>query len=296
MTPPPILVTGGTGMLGRHLVPRLRATGREIRVLSRHSHDPEPGVEYVTGDLVTGDGVDAAVAGIETIIHCAGTQKGDAEKTQHLVEAARAAGKPHLVFISVVGAERVPVVGFGRLPFAYFASKRATELVVEASGLPWTTLRATQFHDLAFIVVKALAKLPVAPVPGIRIQPVDADLVAARLVELALGEPAGLVADLGGPRAYRLVELFRSYTEATHKRRWVLPVHLPGKTARAIRAGANLPDGSGRVRGQPGREDVGGVSGREARRRPAGGRDRDTDLVATASDRSVRDLLTSGGA
>lgn len=240
---PPILVTGGTGMLGRHLVPRLRATGREVRLLSRHSHDPEPGIEFVTGDLNTGEGIDAAVAGIETMIHCAGTQKGDAEKTERLVQAAKAAGKPHLVFISVVGAERVPVVGIGRIPFAYFASKRAAELVVENSGLPWTTLRATQFHDLAFVVVKALAKFPVAPVPGMRIQPVDSDLVAATLVELALGEPAGLVPDLGGPRAYRLVDLFRSYTAATQKRRWVLPIHMPGTSARAIRAGANLPAG-----------------------------------------------------
>jgi len=249
MTPPPILVTGGTGMLGRHLVPRLRATGREIRVLSRHSHDPEPGVEYVIGDLVTGDGIDAAVAGVDTIVHCAGTAKGDAEKTERLVRAATIAGKPHLVFISVVGADRVPVVGVGRLPFAYFASKRGAELVVANSGLPWTTLRATQFHDLVLIVTKGLAKLPVAPVPvGFRFQPVDADVVAARLVELALGEPAGYVPDLGGPRAYRLVDLFRSYLRATGRRRVVLPIWIPGKSARAIRAGANLPAGPA---GQP---------------------------------------------
>jgi len=242
MTPPHVLVTGGTGMLGRRVVPRLRAAGCEVRVLSRHSHDPEPGVEFVVGDLNTGEGIDAAVAGIDTIVHCAGAQKGDDAKTQRLVEAARQAGKPHLVFISVVGADRVPVAGFGRLAFAYFASKRAAELVVVNSGLPWTTLRATQFHDLVLIISKALAKLPVAPVPaGFRFRPVDADAVADRLVELALGEPAGLVPDISGPREYLLVDLFREYLRAAGRRKPVLPIWIGGRTARAIRAGANRP-------------------------------------------------------
>ncbi len=245
----PVLVTGGTGTLGRLVVSRLRAAGREVRVLSRHSHDAAPGVQYVTGDLVTGEGVDAAVAGVGTIVHCAGSTKGDAAKTEHLVRAARGAGAPHLVHISVVGTDRIPVVGFGRLPFAYFASKQAAELVVVNSGLPWTALRATQFHDLFVITFKALTKLPVAPIPArFRFQPVDADAVAARLVQLALGEPAGQVPDIGGPRVYRMVDLFRSYLRATNQRRLVLPAWIPGKSARAIRAGANLldgPEGSG---------------------------------------------------
>ena len=245
MTPPPILVTGGTGILGSLVVPRLRATGREIRVMSRKPRDSEPGVEYVVGDLVSGDGVDAAVVGVGTIVHLAGTAKGDAQKTERLVRAAREAGAPHLVYISVVGAERIPVVGFGRLPFAYFASKRAAEQVVMNSGLPWTALRATQFHELIEIVCKGLNKLPVAPIPaGFRFQPVDGDAVAARLVELALGDPAGQVPDIGGPRVYRMVDLFRSYLRATNRRKAVVPVWIPGRTARVIRAGANLLDGT----------------------------------------------------
>jgi uncharacterized protein YbjT (DUF2867 family) len=116
--------------------------------------------------------------------------------------------------------------------------------VVADSGLPWTTLRATQFHDLVLTVAQQLAKLPVLPVPaGIRCQPIDAGEVAARLVELSLGKPSGLVSDMGGPRVYELTDLIRSYLRASHRRRLLVPVRLPGKAAQAVRAGAILaPD------------------------------------------------------
>jgi uncharacterized protein YbjT (DUF2867 family) len=79
------------------------------------------------------------------------------------------------------------------------------------------------------------------PVPvGFRFQPVEADDVAARLVELTLGEPAGLVPDMGGPRVYGAAELLRGYLRATKQRRLIVPVWLPGKAAREFRAGANL--------------------------------------------------------
>jgi uncharacterized protein YbjT (DUF2867 family) len=149
------------------------------------------------------------------------------------------------VYISVVGADRIPVVSaIDRAMFGYFASKRAAEQVIAGSGLPWTTLRATQFHDLVLMTVRPLARLPVVPVPaGWRFQPVDARDVADRLVELALGAPAGLVPDLGGPRIYELVELVRSYLRATDRHRLIVPLRTPGRAARAVRAGANLaPD------------------------------------------------------
>jgi uncharacterized protein YbjT (DUF2867 family) len=128
--------------------------------------------------------------------------------------------------------------------FGYFASKRAAEEVVADSGLPWTTLRATQFHELMLKVIQQMAKLPVIPAAaGIRFQPVDAETVADRLVELSLGKPSGLVPDIAGPRAYEMAELIRTYLRATHRRRLILPVRFPGAAARAIRAGANLaPD------------------------------------------------------
>jgi uncharacterized protein YbjT (DUF2867 family) len=194
------------------------------------------------GDLTTGEGLDGAVNGVETIVHCAGGAKGDEDKTRNLVRDASRADAQHLVYISVVGADRIPVVsGVDRAMFGYFASKRAAEKVVADSGLPWTTLRATQFHDLMLMVARQLAKLPVIPVPaGFRFQPVDPGEVAARLVELSLGKPSGLVPDIAGPRVYGVAELMRGYLGASHRHRPLLPVALPGKAARALRAGANL--------------------------------------------------------
>jgi uncharacterized protein YbjT (DUF2867 family) len=237
----PILVTGGSGTLGRPVVARLRAAGREVRVLSRRSHPSEEGVVYMTGDLLTGEGVDAAVAGVDTIIHCAGSFKDDVKMTETLVRIASLAGAPHIVYISVVGTDRIPVVGFGRLAFLYFRNKKDAERVVSESGLPWTTLRATQFYDLFLIVGRGMSKLPVIPVPArFRFQPVAVEEVAARLVELALGEPAGYAADIGGPRVYRMVDLIRSYLRAAHRRRVLVPMWIGGKTARTIRGGGNL--------------------------------------------------------
>ena len=241
----PILITGGTGTLGRLVVPRLRQAGCRVRVLSRSSHEPGEGIEYMIGDVATGEGVERAVDGVGTILHLAGSAKGDEQKARNLVRAAARAGARHLVYISVVGAARVPVVsGVDRTMFGYFAAKRAAENVVADSGLPWTTLRATQFHDLLFKVVEGMAKLPVIPAPtGFKFQPIEPDEVAARLVELALGAPAGLVPEMGGPRVYEMAELLRGYLQATDRRRPIVPVWLPGKAAAAFRAGANLaPD------------------------------------------------------
>jgi uncharacterized protein YbjT (DUF2867 family) len=239
----PILVTGGTGTLGRRLVRRLLQAGCSVRVLTRHGRADEEGVRYLTGDLATGEGIEPAVDGAGTIVHCAGGNKGDDALARNLLRAVSArGGAPHLVYISVVGADRIPIASaVDRTMFGYFGSKLATERVVAESGLPWTTLRATQFHDLVLLVARQLAKLPVIPLPaGSRFQPVDTDEVAARLVELALGQPAALVPDLGGPRIYGVADLMRAYLHASHRRRPLLPVHLPGRAAAAVRDGAVL--------------------------------------------------------
>lgn len=116
----------------------------------------------MTGDLATGKGIEAAVEGAEIIVHCAGSSKGDEEKALNLVRAASGTGVRHLVYISVVGSDRVPVKsGIDRAMFGYFASKFAAERIVADSGLPWTILRATQFHSLLFTVALGDGK-PVA--------------------------------------------------------------------------------------------------------------------------------------
>jgi len=196
-------------------------------VLSRRSHESGGGIQFLTGDLATGEGIEPAVDGVAAIVHCAGSNKGDADLTRNLVRAASSQTRlTHLVYISVVGADRIPMVSrVDRAMFGYFESKRESERVVADSGLPWTTLRATQFHDLILTVARHLAKLPVVPIPaGFRVQPVEADEVAARLVELTLGEPAGRVPDMGGPRVYGADELLRGYFRATQQRRLIVPV------------------------------------------------------------------------
>ena len=229
----PILLTGGTGTLGRLVLPLLLDAGCTVRVLSRRKHEPGDGIEYVTGDLLKGEGIEPAVDGTETVLHLAGGPKGDDEATRNLVRAASRAEVRHLVYISVIGADRVPL--------GYFRSKLGAERAVADSGLPWTTLRAAQFHEFILNVVQKMAKLPVIPVPGgLRFQPVDSREVAARLVELTLDKPAGLVPDLAGPKVYGMADLIRGYLRARGQRRLMMPVRMPGKAGRAYRAGENL--------------------------------------------------------
>ncbi|QRP46603.1 SDR family oxidoreductase [Amycolatopsis sp. FDAARGOS 1241] len=225
-----ILVTGGTGTLGSLVTPLLRDA--KLRVLSRTGHEPADGIEYFACDLTRGEGLEPAVDGVDVVLHLAGGPKGDDVATENLVRAARRAGVGHFAFISVIAADRVPL--------GYFRRKHAAEEAVIASGLPWTVLRAAQFHGFCLDAVRAVAKLPLVPVPGMRFQPVDARDVAARLADLTLGAPAGRVPDLAGPRVYEMRELVDDYLRANGKRRPKLPIRLPGKAGRAYRAGANL--------------------------------------------------------
>src|SRR5215469_10681349 len=205
-----ILVTGSTGTLGRALVPRLATAGHEVRAFSRRPRPPAtsfpaPGdgsaaalppplpQAWATGDLRANAGLDEALAGIEVVVHCASAQRGDQAAAQNLIAAARRAGAPHLVYISIVGVDRVPM--------GYYRAKLAVERMIEDSGLPWTILRATQFHELILRGCEALARLPVLLVPAASsFQPVSAGEVAGRLACLAGQPPAGRVPDMGGPQ------------------------------------------------------------------------------------------------
>jgi uncharacterized protein YbjT (DUF2867 family) len=242
MSKSPILVTGGTGTLGRQVVSRLRDAGYGVRVFSRKDHDDSDGIEFVKGDLLGDQGIQSAVEGVSIVVHCAGGPKGDGEATSNLVRAALGCQVEHLVYISVIGADRVPQIGgIDRKMFGYFGAKLAAERAIVDSGLAWTTLRAAQFHDLMFKVAQAMAKLPLIPIPaGFRFQPVDSGEVAARLVQVALGSPAGLLADIAGPRVYGMDELLNIYLRTRGKKRLMMPLHIPGQAAGALRAGANL--------------------------------------------------------
>ena len=227
------LVTGGTGSLGRLVAGDLRDAGHDVRVLSWSGR---PGT--VRGDLLTGEGLDEAVDGINTIVHCASNPRDahrtDVEGTGRLLRAAQRAGVSHFVYISIVGVDRNP--------FPYYRAKLDAEGVVERSAVPWTILRATQFHGLVFGMLGTLGRVPLfLPVPrGFLFQPIDAGEVASRLVELALSEPAGCAGDMGGPEFRTAASLARAYLKAAGLRKRILEVPLPGKTARAVRNGAQV--------------------------------------------------------
>jgi uncharacterized protein YbjT (DUF2867 family) len=224
-----ILVTGGTGTLGRVVVEHLQLAGADVRVLSRGRRPRSADVEHVRGDVRSGGGLDSAVAGVDTIVACV-------DPVEQLVAAAKRAGSPHLVYISIVGVDQVP--------FRYYRRKLADEQLIAASGLPWTVLRATQFHDLIAVVMRMLAKPPVMAIPaGVSDQPVDVRDVGPRLARLALGEPAGRAPDFAGPQVRTFADLARSYLAMAGKRRPIMPVRFPGKVFRAFRAGGHLAPG-----------------------------------------------------
>ena len=232
MSAPEVLVTGGTGVLGRQIVERLRSSGAGVRVMSRGG---KPGT--LRGDLLTGEGVERAVRGVDTIVHCATSPfrkptQVDVGGTENMLLIAARAGVSHCVYISIVGID-------GDASYPYYRIKLETERVVADSPVPHTILRATQFHDLILTAVRFLDRLPIIPLPfGFLGQPIDSGEVTDRMVELALSEPAGRVPDIGGPEVRPLEDAVRTYLHGKGSRKRIVKLPFPGKTARAFRNGA----------------------------------------------------------
>ncbi len=232
-----ILVTGGAGHLGRLVVQHLSAAGYPVRGMSRRTSPGEewPGTEWVQADLVTGASVAEAVAGMDVVVHLAG--KGnwqvDFEGTRRLLEAARAAQVAHVVFISVVGIDRVPWTG-GK-------AKLASEDLIAHSGIPWSILRATQLDYGIDLLLRMTTKLPLVTLlpTDLPLQPVDEEDVAERLCAIVQAGPSGRVPDMGGPRVYTSGELARIWLSQRGMHRTIIPLRLPGKMARALRQGGN---------------------------------------------------------
>jgi uncharacterized protein YbjT (DUF2867 family) len=234
-----ILVTGGTGQLGRELVPLLRSRGSSVRITSRGLAPPDvPPGEWARVDWNEASTVAAALAGVTTVIHTAsGSPAGERTTATALLRAIRFLPKaPHLVYISIVGVDEIPM--------AYYRSKHHVEQAFSRSSVPFTLLRATQFHSLLAQLLAGLARLPVMLLPrGVRFQPVAISVVAERLADLAAGSPQGRVADLGGPEVRSLSQLAQSYLRAKGRRKRIQEVALPGRFLAALRAGKNLvPD------------------------------------------------------
>jgi uncharacterized protein YbjT (DUF2867 family) len=241
-----VLVTGASGNLGSAVLPRLVKDGYDVRGMSRRSR---PG--WAAADLATGEGLAEAVEGVDAIVHLASsptkTRNTDVEGTRRLVVAAKSAGVRHILFVSIIGVDRVP------LP--YYQRKVEAEAVLRAGGVPFTILRAAQFPDLIDSMLTGLSKLgPVLIDRNMLAQPVAVEDVADRIAGLLAGPPAGDIAgpsvggvagppgggivELGGPRAERMETLAREWLRARGSKRPVWSIRIPGRFGREVRAGA----------------------------------------------------------
>jgi uncharacterized protein YbjT (DUF2867 family) len=236
-----IVVTGGRGPLGIAVVRRLEGRGATVSSASRRS-----GL-----DLATGTGLAAALEGVDCVVHAAThrlrPRRVDLDGTRRMIKilASRSA-PPHVVYISIVGCDRIPQ--------HYYRAKYACELVLERSQLPVTVVRATQFHTLIEVIARTATVGPLALVArGMSFQPCDHHWVAEVLADIALGSvPATYVRaqDLAGPERISLaeaVELLRATAGKAAPRLITLPAI--GGTLRAFEAGANLPDAAARIGG-----------------------------------------------
>ncbi|MGV0837375.1 SDR family oxidoreductase [Mycolicibacterium thermoresistibile] len=229
-----LLITGATGTLGRRVVDAAVTRGHRVRALSRADRNGTE-VRWHRGDLLTGDGVAAAVDGVDVIVHCATQPTGDKDvtATQQLITAARRAAAPHLIYVSIVGVDRIP------LP--YYRTKLRVEQLLAASDVAHTVLRVIQFHDPIVTLFAVQRFLPVlCTLRGVRFQPIDTRDVAGHLLELVDGPARGRAPDIGGPWVDDHAELGQMYLAAHHSRRPLARVPVPGRTAAGFRSGANL--------------------------------------------------------
>jgi uncharacterized protein YbjT (DUF2867 family) len=200
--------------------------------------DGWPGSEWVQADVVTGAGLAAAVEGVDTVVHAASAGysrsfQTDIEGTRRLLDAARSAGVAHIVYISIVGIDKVP--------YAYGKAKLAAERLIQQSGAPWSILRATQFHYALDSLLQFMTRPPlVALLPtDLLVQPVAEEEVARRLVEIAQAAPSCQVEDMGGPEVFTTGALTRIWLRRRAMRRAIIPLWLPGKMGSALRQGGN---------------------------------------------------------
>ncbi|RQG89101.1 NAD-dependent epimerase/dehydratase family protein [Natrarchaeobius halalkaliphilus] len=236
------LLTGATGTLGGQLRPRLRDAGHAVRAASRSPpSEPDADAEWVEMDLADGTGIEAALENVDVVVHAASAPRGDTEAvdvegTRRLLDAAAQAGISNVCYVSIVGVDSVPLT--------YYQHKLEAERAAEASEVPSTIVRLTQFHSFVFDVLEAISRVPVWPLPvDVPLQPIEPGEAAAAVVDRATADPQGRVPPVGGPEVRTVGELARAYRTATGSRRPIVPVPIPGAVAAGFRSGeATCPD------------------------------------------------------
>ena len=231
-----VLITGGAGALGREMVNLLTARDYTVRVMSRRSRPATESaeIEWAQADLGAGTGISEAVVGVDTIVHAAtnflSSSKVDAAGTKRLLDAARAAGVSHVLYVSIVGIDRNP--------FAYYQNKLKAEALIQESGTPWSIQRAVQFYPFIDVLLRVFIHWPVALLPtDFQSQPMDIREAAGHMVESVVAGPGGWLPDIGGPQVRTLGDLAQSWMKARGLHRPIVNLPLPGKTAAAFRNG-----------------------------------------------------------
>lgn len=209
-----IVVIGGTGLIGSRLVKRLRQLGHEVVAAA-----PETGV-----NTITGEGLAEALAGANVVVDVTNSPSFEDKavleffetSSRNILAAEKAAGVRHHVALSVVGTDRL-------LQSGYFRAKMAQENLIEASGVPYTILRATQFFEfMGRIADESLADGQTVKLPPVLMQPMVSDDVAAALADVALGAPVNGMVEVAGPEQIRLDEIVRRYLSANKDPRRVV--------------------------------------------------------------------------
>jgi uncharacterized protein YbjT (DUF2867 family) len=231
-----VLVTGGTGTLGRHVVMYLRQSGHRARILSRH---PRGHVDAVQGDLRTGAGLNKALVGMDAVVHAGSATREplrwratDVRGTRRLLQLARDANVRHFVYISIVGIDRVS--------YPYYRTKLRAEALVGENIVPWSILRATQFHNFIEFMLNGFSRVPglIAVPLTWQLQPVEATEVARRTVDVVLGEPAGMLPDFGGPEIRDFKSIAQAWLIARNDNRRLVNLPIPLKLNRQVAEGA----------------------------------------------------------
>lgn len=227
-----IAIIGGTGTLGRLVAAELGRRGHEVRVLSRSA--PRYRV-----DLTTGEGLEPALAGCDVVVDASNNSSKHAAQilvggSWRLLAAERTAGVSHHVCVSIVGCEQVPM--------GYFRLKAEQEHVIEDGPVPWSIVRATQFHEYVAAMLTAGARWGVLPVPGARLQTVACAEVAPVVADVAEGGPGKDRIQVAGPEVTGARDLARTWRSVTGRRAVLVPVPLPGKLGRALRGGVLTDD------------------------------------------------------
>src|SRR5687767_12510606 len=208
-----IVVIGGTGLIGSKVVAKLKQKGHEVIAAA-----PNTGV-----NTITGEGLKEAVAGAQVVIDLANSPSFEDKAVlkffetsgRNLLAAEAAAGVQHHVALSIVGTDRMPDNG-------YFRAKVAQEKLIEASGIPYTIIRSTQFLEFLRGIADEATKGKIVRVsPGL-FQPIAADDVAAIVTDVALAAPRNGIVEIAGPERAPFSEIVARYLKAVGDPRQVV--------------------------------------------------------------------------